>query len=118
MVRDWACDAGASASTSSTHCSIDWSRRRTVDLSTRFGCAVCVSTSRGCISAGATLMCMDPLPMLGSLPVMMFCDTPWPLSSSPKHAASHSMSGVSSNEHRSSGPVSMRLIPCRLSGMM
>lgn len=67
---------------------------------------------------GDTRICIAPVPISGSLPVMMFCETPRPLSHSPKHAASHRMSGVSSKEQRSNGPVCMRLMPWRESGMM
>ena len=59
----------------------------------------------------------SPVPRGQNCPSMMFSDRPLMPSRSEKAAASIKMSTVSSNEHRMSGPVSTRLMPCLVMDM-
>ena len=56
----------------------------------------------------------SPVPSGQNCPSMMFSDRPDMRSRSANAAASMRMSTVSSNEHRINGPVSTRLMPCRV----
>eukprot|EP00958_Prasinococcus_capsulatus_P026052 scaffold4543_cov350-Prasinococcus_capsulatus_cf.AAC.2 len=55
-----------------------------------------------------------PVPKCPSCPSITLLDTPRRSSRCANMAASMRMSTVSSKEHRISGPVSLRLMPCRV----
>ena len=59
----------------------------------------------------------SPVPRGQNCPSMMFSERPFMPSRSENAAASRRMSTVSSKEHRMSGPVSTRLMPCLVMDM-